>query len=116
MEAMETVIRAKLRNQNLHDEYAIKRIFYKALANQARDGSISDLNDLQKEAFKSKNFFITPQDYQTIPNSNKENVKARLKRMPHLNGEAIAQYYGEARKNSVRDSLIKRGPRPTHYY
>lgn len=73
------------------------------MCNQVKTGTAKDLNMLASEGF-----YITRKEYQTIPNAYENNMIARLGKMPHLNGEAIAQYFGEMRKESIRNSLKNR--------
>jgi hypothetical protein len=103
MQEMETNIRAELYNINLRDKDKANQIMRSIIGNQVRIGTNRDL-----DALRGEGFYITPNEKVTIPNSYEQNVFARLNRMPHLNGEAIAQYFGETRKESIRNSLRNR--------
>ncbi len=103
MQEMEAAIRKELRSIDLRDKNLANNIIRSVLCNQVKTGTIRDLDALKKEGF-----YITSDDYAKISSSNENNIIARLGRMPHLNGSAIAQYYGETRKHSLRNSLINR--------
>jgi hypothetical protein len=104
MQEMETAIRQELRNIDLRDKDEANRIIRKVLRNQGKIGSKRDLYDLEHR----EGFYVSTEEYETIPNSYKKNISARLNRMRHLNGEALAQYYGETRKESIRNGLKSR--------
>lgn len=116
VQEMETILRTELRSCNLQNTDMVNQKIRSVIINQVKEGTISDLNELKSETYYSNQFFIISQDYQTIPNSYENNIIARLNKTPHLSGYAIAQYFGETRKNEIRDSLIKRGPKVTNYY
>ncbi len=103
MQEMEAAIKQELRNIDLRDKDLANQIIRSAICNQVKTGTARDLNALKREGF-----YITADDYTKISSSNENNIIARLGRMPHLNGAAIAQYFGETRKNSLRSSLINR--------
>lgn len=103
MHEMEATIKNELRNTDLRNKNNVNEIICSVLCNQVRIGTIRDLNALQREGV-----YITSDDYAKISSSNENNIIARLERMPHLNGAAIAQYFGETRKHSLRNALINR--------
>lgn len=100
---IEQTLKEELRFVDLRNSDMVNNKIYSVLADHVKTKTVTDLNELAQEGF-----WITAQDYQIIPNSNECNMFARLERMPHLNGEAIAQYFGEHRKNSTRQSVINR--------
>lgn len=104
MQEMDTSIRAELCNINLRDKDKANQIMRSIIGNQVRIGTKRDLDALEH----IESFYITSHEKVTISNSYEQNVFARLNRMPHLNGEAIAQYFGETRKESIRNSLRNR--------
>ena len=81
----------------------VNQIIRSILISHVKTKTIMDLNDLKREGF-----IVTAQDYQEIPNSNESNMLARLNRMPHLSGQAIAQYFGQQRRNATRQSILNR--------
>jgi hypothetical protein len=103
MQEMEAAIRKELRTIDLRDKNLANNIIRSVLCNQVKTGTIRDL-----DALKEEGFYITSDEYTRISSSNENNIIARLGRMSHLNGSAIAQYYGETRKHSLRNSLINR--------
>jgi hypothetical protein len=103
MQEMEAAIRQELRNVDLRNKDNVNQIIRSVVCNQVKIGTIRDLDALKREGF-----YITADDYTKISSSNESNMFARLERMPHLNGAAIAQYFGETRKHSLRNSLINR--------
>jgi hypothetical protein len=98
MNEIEKTIRKELRNIDLCDTDKANQIIRSALCNQVPTGTKRDMITLAHE----EGCYYTQKEYETIPTSYENNIIARLGRMPHLNGEAIAEYYGEARKNSLR--------------
>ena len=103
VDEIEQTLKEELRFVDLRNSDMVNNKIRSILANHVKTKTVTDLNELNQEGF-----YITAQDYQTIPNSNECNMFARLERMPHLNGEAIAQYFGEHRKNSTRQSVLNR--------
>ncbi len=104
MQEMETAIRKELRNIDLRDKDLANQTIRSILCSQVKTGTKQDMEALTCE----EGFYYTRKQYETIPTSYENNMIARLGRMPHLNGEALAEYFGEARKNSLRHELINR--------
>lgn len=72
---------------------------------QVGKGTLKDLYELANK----ERFYVSEEEYITIPASYENNARVTLEKTPHnLNGEAIAPYYGENRKNSVRHDLMNR--------
>ena len=103
VDEMEAVIREELRNINLRDRDMANQIIRSVLLNQVKTETVLDLNQLRQEGL-----YISPEEYQSIPNSHECNILARLNRAPHLNGESIAQYFGENRKNETKKAVLKK--------
>jgi hypothetical protein len=106
MQEMEIAIRKELliRNIDLRNEDLVNQEIRSVLCGQLKTGIRRDMRALARE----KNYRFTQEEFETIPNSYENNLIARLGRMPHLNGEAIAEYYGIARKNSLERDYINR--------
>lgn len=100
---MEATIKEELRFTNLRDKETVNNKIRSILLNHVKTKTISDLKQLTHDGF-----YLTSDDYTRISNSNENNMLARLSQIPHLNGEAIAQYFGAARKNTLRDILNNR--------
>lgn len=97
---MIAIIEHELRFADLRNIDKVNQIILSVLPPFVKTKTKGDLDELPQ-----KGIYPTAKDYATIPNSNEYNLLARLNRIPHLNGEAIAQYFGERRKNSTRQSV-----------
>jgi hypothetical protein len=107
MQEMEAAIRQELRNIDLRDKDLTNQIIRSVLCNQVKIGTERDMNVLSQ--YKSGGFRYTRKEFETIPTSYENNIRVRLESIPHnLNGAAVAQYFGEARKNSLRNDYKKR--------
>src|SRR5438132_3783316 len=69
MEAMESTLRVELRNINLNNKDLANQKMRSAIIDQVKNGTTRDLDALKREGF-----YITSQDYQTIPHSNENNI------------------------------------------
>ncbi|HEX4069342.1 MAG TPA: hypothetical protein VHX42_04545 [Candidatus Babeliales bacterium] len=103
MNEMEKALQQELRNLDIRDKDLVNQTIRSVLCNQVKIGTIRDLN-----ALKHEGFYIAQKEYETIPTAYENNMIARLGQMRHLNGQAIAQYFGETRKTSIRNSLKNR--------
>lgn len=107
---MERTLRQELRNVDLRDKDLVNQIIRSILCNQVNIGTQRDMNILSE--YETGNFFYESEEFKTIPTSYENNIRVRLESIPHnLNGAAIAQYFGEARKNSLRIDYRKRNNR-----
>ena len=106
VEEMEAAIRKELHSTaNIRDTEIVNNKIRSIVVNHVKTKTFSDLQELLRVR---EGYNVTNQDCRIISESNESNMIARLGQMPHLNGEAIAQYFGAARKNSLRNILINK--------
>jgi hypothetical protein len=104
MQEMETAIKSNLRNIDLRDKDIANQIIRSILIEQVKKGTQRDLDALAREGF-----YTTREECRAISTSYENNIRVRLESIPHnLNGAAIAQYFGNERKNSLRNYFMNR--------
>jgi hypothetical protein len=103
VQKMEEAIKKELGLIDLRDRNKVNEAIRSVLLNQVKTETIADIRKAE-----AKGYVTTPEDYQVIPNTHEYDMIARLGRAPHLNGESIAQYFGEARKQATRKALRER--------
>jgi len=80
---------------------------------------VQNKTNLDIKALKQQGHFIDKAQEQAIIKSQGENIAARLEAMKSLNGEALAQFFGESRTNMVRryvENTTYHNSAPQNYY
>lgn len=106
VDEMAATIEQELYHTDLRNQDKTNQRIRAVICNHVKGKTILYLNQLERDGF-----YITPEECQSIAKSHENNIRVRLESIPHLNGESIAQYFGESHKNKIRDNLRNRGNR-----
>ena len=104
VDKMAAIMRPKLRLIDLNNPNQANKVIRSVLKDYVKTETINDL--LQSHDLVDHGMGYS--DVESIATSTRGNIKASLKRAPHLNGESIAQYFGEHRKSAARRAFFDR--------
>jgi hypothetical protein len=102
MRKIEAKLRKELQSSDMNDRDLLNQKTRSLLVDLVKSETNNEINELEKEGI-----FVTNQDRSAIINSYENNIIARLNRMPHLNGEALAEFFGANHKHSVRRIILQ---------
>ena len=115
IDAIEQSARVQLRNTNLRDRDRVNQKIGSVLIDHVEKQTILTLDSLARQGYQ-----LNVAEQRAIRESMGRNIATRLEEIPHLNGEALHQFFGQELVDTitqrVKNATYQNVSQPTYYH